>query len=161
MTRTIACAIPSVNSTGSDSWRYPSGMSIDFETRRQRLLVLRHECGGQVRDLSRRVAKDPTQVSQWLNGHRNISEPSARHIEARMRKPHGWMDLPVSGTEQIHKEIEHFELSPDPFGWPFRVPYQRLLALNVTELRQLDDFMEFLPSKSDASHSAATGARAA
>lgn len=62
------------------------------DIRLQRLLVLLAEHSGRRAELAARLGKSPSQLSQWLGGHRTITEESARQIEARAKKPSGWLD---------------------------------------------------------------------
>jgi SOS-response transcriptional repressor LexA len=41
---------------------------------------------------ARFIERAPSMVHQWISGHRNIGDGSARHIEMRFRLPIGWMD---------------------------------------------------------------------
>jgi len=50
---------------------------------------------------AQRIGKSPAQLSQWLSGYRSIDEESARDIEARARKPRGWMDT-IIASEPAH-----------------------------------------------------------
>ena len=62
--------------------------------RRQRLGELLQQFDNRASDLAVAIKKAPAQVSHWLNGHKNISEDTARSIETRLRKPKHWMDSP-------------------------------------------------------------------
>lgn len=62
------------------------------EIRLQRLLALLGEHNGKRGDLATRIGKSPSQLSQWLSRYRTITEDTARDIEAKARKPPGWMD---------------------------------------------------------------------
>lgn len=75
------------------------------ETRRERLLqLLREQKGkGKQRSLGQLIGKAPAQISQWVNRTRTITEDTAREIEAKARKPAGWMDLdPAAPTVTGH-----------------------------------------------------------
>jgi DNA-binding transcriptional ArsR family regulator len=69
------------------------------EIRRERLAMLRDECGGAGK-LAERIEKSPSQVSQWLNASENsgtgkprgISDDICRRLEETFEKPRGWMD---------------------------------------------------------------------
>lgn len=65
------------------------------ETRRERLLMLIQDQKGRgkQRAVAKAIGKAPAQISQWINRTRTITEETARQIEIRSKKPHGWMDL--------------------------------------------------------------------
>ena len=75
-----------------------SCMEID-EVRRKRLLWLRdNEFGGKSKRLSDQLKRSPSQVGQWLTGHRTISPDTARMIEAAVGFPKYWLDGDVPGN---------------------------------------------------------------
>lgn len=73
-------------------------METISDRRRRRLRTLIDEVAeGNASDFGRKIDKDRRQISAWLRhadsaGAKNISDTSAREIEARFGKPRGWMD---------------------------------------------------------------------
>lgn len=73
---------------------------------RERLIMLRDECGG-VGKLAARIEKQDSQVSQWINASinsgtgksRGVSSDICRYIEEKFSKPIGWMDSDPSKTD--------------------------------------------------------------
>lgn len=129
-----------------------------FAIRRSQLQALVAAAGG-VAPLADRIGKDRTQVSQWNTGHRNISEPSARLIEQKMRKPRGWLD---GAAALVSPVMSVQEPGPEsPYNWPFKTDYKRLLKVGAKERKQLDDYMEFVVTRWEESHGSAGGTRAA
>lgn len=56
------------------------------DLRRARLLWLRDtRFNGVAKALADALARSPSQIGQWLSGHRSIEEDSARYIEAQLR----------------------------------------------------------------------------
>lgn len=72
------------------------------ETYRERLAMLIEEVGS-ASALGNLINKNPSQISQWLNGSpnsgtgksRSMKSATAREIEEIMGKPYGWFDQPV------------------------------------------------------------------
>lgn len=97
------------------------------EVRRERLAHLVTQMGGQSA-VAARLGKDKNQIYQWLQpeeskASRNISDGTARLIEAAYSLPKGWMDQPLS-------EQSAAAVSPeDPAG----------LAAQASQSEQLDD----------------------
>lgn len=54
--------------------------------------------GGTVASFARAIQKAPSQVHQWQEGVRTISEVSARNIEARLGLTTGTLDVPLEGA---------------------------------------------------------------
>lgn len=77
------------------------GMTTVVETRRQNLAKLVAREGGQAA-FARRVDKNKNQVNQWLGraGTRNMSDATARDIEAALHLPTGWLDQPSTRVEE-------------------------------------------------------------
>jgi transcriptional regulator with XRE-family HTH domain len=84
------------------SARHPGFMVLDMadnDTRRTRLAWLRdNEFGGYAKALSDRLERSPSQLGQWLTGHRSISADTARMIEERCGYPKYWLDGDVPGN---------------------------------------------------------------
>jgi hypothetical protein len=80
-------------------WLSNTRMKTVEEIRRERLAMLRAECG-TLGALAERLDKSGPQVSQWLNASTNsgtgkargISSDECRKIEEKFDKPRGWMD---------------------------------------------------------------------
>lgn len=72
-----------------------------MKAKRQAQLVelLRDHSGRQV-ELAKTLRKSAAQINHWLNGHKAISEASAREIEQNAKKPRGWMDGPSQPSER-------------------------------------------------------------
>lgn len=51
--------------------------------------------GGNQAAFARAIGRAPSQVWQYLSGHRALGEAMARHIETRLRLPRGWLDQGV------------------------------------------------------------------
>ena len=72
-------------------------------TRRRRLAILVDEAGSQAA-LAEKIGKAPAQISQWIRAlpdsktgkPRSMSKEAAREVEARVGRPSGWMDQPIS-----------------------------------------------------------------
>lgn len=95
------------------------------EIRRERLLQLigEQKGAGKQRTLAGLIGKAPAQVSQWVNRTRTITEDTARQIEAKLKKPKGWLDHEpgapaVTGAYDVapHAAREHMQpsLTPPP-----------------------------------------------
>jgi len=80
------------------------------------LLVLEH---GTLVALARQLERDPSQVSQWLNGsahsvtgkQRGMRPATARYIEEKCGKPMGWLDI-----EHPQAEGPRLEQAPEIRG---------------------------------------------
>lgn len=68
-----------------------------------RLNLLVEQYGSQAK-LAGIIGKPPAQLSQWINGHRNISSTTKAEIEAALSLPAGWLDQPVRTTAGQPKE---------------------------------------------------------
>lgn len=80
-------------------------MSKTQEIRRTNLAkVRRDQFSGNAADLARAIGKSPSQVGQWLSGHRSISEGSARHIERRLNLSQLELDLPSESQKNTRKK---------------------------------------------------------
>lgn len=77
-------------------------MKIIEEVRRDNLLLLIAQHGGQRPLADAALIKNPAQISQWVNRSPNVktgkprvmSASTARAIEAALSLPRGWMDTP-------------------------------------------------------------------
>ena len=47
---------------------------------------------GKQAELARAIGRSPSQVGQWLGGHRKLGDGSARNIEIKLGLPMGWLD---------------------------------------------------------------------
>lgn len=56
--------------------------------------------GGVRSAFARHIERQPSQVSQWLSGHRSITEESRDHIEIKCELPRGSLD---AGTGALHR----------------------------------------------------------
>lgn len=54
---------------------------------------------GRQAEFSLAIRRSPSQVSQWVNGHRRLSTSSARTIETTLNLGIGYFDLPLSAIE--------------------------------------------------------------
>lgn len=165
MAKTIAQAIYLRDSPRSDSARYALRMDETalYALRRERLRLLKVEAGNTVVQLATRLKRDKTQVSQWLNAHRNISESSARDIEQKMRKPRLWLDAPLAAPvgSVAEERVTAIEPIASPMGWPFSVEYHRLLKLGPADRRAIDKILVAYVRDWEESHAEAQGARTA
>ncbi len=73
------------------------------DIRRQKLAMLAADLGG-VCELAKRLDRNESQISQWLNGSllpsgkkRGMRSDTARWIEGIAGKPVGWLDTPDTG----------------------------------------------------------------
>lgn len=79
-----------VNSTDKFSAAYYSRM-----TRREVLIdLIKEKFGGNQAEFARAIKRSPSQVHQWVSGHRNLGEAGARHIEITLGLPQGYFDFP-------------------------------------------------------------------
>jgi len=96
-----------VNSAAIFSCAYHSVM-----TRRDVLIeLINQKFGGNRAECARAIKRSPSQVHQWVSGHRNLGEAGARHIEMTLGLPQGYFDhkdrrLPSSG--------QHANVGPGP-----------------------------------------------
>lgn len=160
MLHTIAHAIAKSNSARYNSECYALPVSTIREIRLQRLQLLLSEHKGIKKLLGAAIGKAPSQVSQWINGTRTITEETAREIERSVKKPTGWMDLPIpSGSGHITlKQVEKpphegdqisfllDESTVTPITKPPRLNWEDLLTETelptLFELTMPDDSME-------------------
>lgn len=49
--------------------------------------------GGNLTKFSQAIKRSPSQVSQWLGGHRKLGDAGVRNIEIELGLPQGWFDL--------------------------------------------------------------------
>lgn len=77
--------------------------------RRERLRILVDETSQSA--LSQAGRMSLSQIGQWLSGERNISEMSARRIEAAARKPVGWLDA-AHLPDQVEAEVVSWNGQP-------------------------------------------------
>jgi hypothetical protein len=101
-------------------------MATTDEIRRERLHLLKKEAGG-VRELTEKLERSYSQVSQWLNGSKDsksgkpraIASKTARWIEAKLGKEEGWMDQPTEQKKlslpSADQFIENIEAIPPSF----------------------------------------------
>ena len=109
------------------------------DTRAQRLRELIQAEGlperGQMTRFAARIGRSISQVSQWLGGHRQIEEESARHIEQRCRKPLYWLDgaLPSPPLVAMQEQAQ-YNANPWPFINISRADFQELTPEQRSEL---------------------------
>lgn len=85
------------------------------EIRRTNLrLLIDKRFGGVHRQLADALGRTQPQITQWLNGGRNISEESARRIEHVVGEQSGWMDVPRHGPELLAAEVLPIAPAPRP-----------------------------------------------
>lgn len=120
-------------------------MLID-ELRRFNLYYLAEEFGG-VGKLAEVLGKDPSQVSQWINGSKNSStgkprgmrSSTCREIEKKTRKPMGWLDT------------DHVEPPPqtifDANAVPVHSGDRRIPLLNYVQAGLLTDMGSNFPTE--------------
>lgn len=94
MLANIARATSVRNSQCYTSGRYASRM-----TRRTQLnrLVAERAKGSQA-ELATLLGRSASVIWQYLSGHREMGEKFARHVEAKLHLPRGWMDQPDPAT---------------------------------------------------------------
>ena len=76
---------------------------------------------------ARAIKKSPSQVNQWLNGHRAFGDGSARTVEMKLGLPQGYFDgkddTPGKpddvSANKVTLDISEKESKPRP-EWPFR-----------------------------------------
>ena len=109
------------------------------DTRAQRLRELIQAEGlperGQMTRFAARIGRSISQVSQWLGGHRQIEEESARHIEQRCRKPLYWLDGALPSPPPVAmQEQAQYNANPWPFINISRADFQELTPEQRSEL---------------------------
>lgn len=101
-------------------------MKLIDDIRRDNLAQLAKECGS-AQSLANALERDPSQVSQWLNGSahsatgkpRGMRSETARRIEQTLKKPTGWLDVEHTHNLQLPSIDSNTEPGPDVRG---RVP---------------------------------------
>lgn len=81
----------------------------DIRRTNLRLLIDKRFDGVQ-RYLANAMGRSEAQITQWLNGGRNISETSARRMEHVAGEQPGWLDVSRSGTELLAGQV--FAMTP-------------------------------------------------
>lgn len=81
--------------------------------RRKNLQLLSAEIGGQ-QELAARLEREPAQISHLIGKtpRKGIGPRLARHIEQRLGKPSGWLDVPQwddGALSIIPREISDFD----------------------------------------------------
>lgn len=102
--------------------------------RRQRLreLVDSSAFGGSTKALAARIQRSPAQVSQWLSGHRDISDESRDHIETHCGLPSGWINGDAWARPSGVAEPAAIYQLPAP--WPFEtLSREEWFALTATQ----------------------------
>ncbi len=77
-------------------------MDINAVRRQNLRLLIDEEFQGSLAEFARFVGKDPNYISRYFsqgNQMRNIGTATARHVEQRLKRPHGWLDR-MHGTVQ-------------------------------------------------------------
>lgn len=91
-------------------------MDIYAHRRRHLKSLIDTEFNGSQKEFAEYIGVKAPQVSRWLSGTtsdaRNISEASARAIEAKCAKPAGWLDSADLLGEAPDKDEDSF-LAPD------------------------------------------------
>lgn len=59
--------------------------------------IIRERFGGNQAEFARAVKKSPSQIWQYLNGHREMGEKFARSVEQALRLPAGYLDTTPDG----------------------------------------------------------------
>lgn len=57
--------------------------------------------GGNVAAFSRAIGKSPSQVHQWLSGHRMFGDAGARNVELTLKLPMGYFDKTPEEAEKL------------------------------------------------------------
>lgn len=55
-------------------------------------LLIDNQFNGSQAEFARKSGINPSQVTQWLSGYRNLGEKVARKIEVTLDLPHNWLD---------------------------------------------------------------------
>lgn len=58
------------------------------------------ECGGNKSELARRAGKKQSYISDLLAGRKSFGEKAARDLEAKLKKPPGWLDGKASTVQE-------------------------------------------------------------
>lgn len=114
-------------------------------------------------ELARQLERSPSQVSQYLNALRRtkggknakIGDRFARHVEARLRLQHGWMDhkqvavpttvsQPAGGIVSDVVSPYRVQREQSPSSLFPSVSWDELRALPESAKQQLDAFARFL-----------------
>lgn len=77
-------------------------------------LLIDKRFGGVHRLLADALGRSQPQITQWLNGGRNISEESARRIEQLVGEHAGWMDVPRQSLDLLAGEVVPIAPTPRP-----------------------------------------------
>lgn len=76
--------------------------------------LLETRFGGSQAAFARALKRSPSQIHQWLSGHRMLGDAGARHIEMTLGLPAGWMDgggaLPEGGGIKTVDELRRENL---------------------------------------------------
>ena len=108
-------------------------LKIDLrEIRKSRLeQVIAERFGGRQIDFSIAAKRNPTQVNQWLSGHRNPNGDTCRSVEAELKLPQGWLDQPSEGTA--------ISLSAMPADYQSRLAKADAATLRLVEMALYED----------------------
>lgn len=144
--------------------------------RHANLLALIEAAGG-VGPFSERVERSYSQISQLKNRSRHsttgqpreIGDDIARHIEAKLQLPEGWMDHPhaeLPPLEERGATVLRVAEPPAPFNvrrtsWPFpSVKEETYFALSPDDRARVENFvLALIQSASAATHPRAEGER--
>ncbi len=66
--------------------------------------LIADEFGGKQAELARKIDRSPAQISQWLTGRRAIGDASAINIEAKLKKPGLFHDLPRATDHSVNDQ---------------------------------------------------------
>ncbi|WP_052393566.1 S24 family peptidase [Mycoavidus cysteinexigens] len=67
--------------------------------------LLKSRFGGSQAAMARALKRSPSQIHQWLSGHRMIGDAGARHIEMTLGLALGWMDGKVSFPRSLKEDV--------------------------------------------------------
>lgn len=132
----------------SNSFALNDWMTIE-QIRRAKLEALIEQCGSVTAVASKLGHSTSAQVSQWRNAAadsrtgkpRTISTASARLIESKFGKPHGWMDVesndpPAPGTAMsIQSIMDSLDSQLENIGHDTRKSIGGLLAVYIEDPR--------------------------
>ena len=111
--------------------------------------LINERYNGNQTQFARAIGKAPTQVNQWINGHRNIGDGIASNIEIALNLPRGFLDGNAEApppprfadfAARLKQSIEASGLSLDEVAKKSFVPKERLEKyLTGTKLVAVED----------------------
>lgn len=92
-------------------------MIKESDKRKQRLLeLIATRYGGSQSSFAEATGMTLSQIGQWLGGHRNMNEKTARKIESLCGLPRGWMDDRVFLLNPMEQQLlEMYRAIPEDF----------------------------------------------